>query len=117
MGEDPDTTRANETIGYIVIESGSGQIDGLSYTAAVGGDVIGGFNWAFPNTYNIPGVSSADAVIATQAGMDGNPGGWAVLDGDHTVNGDQLNLAVDEDQAGDPGRQHTSEQVAYFVLF
>ena len=45
VGEDSDTTRADETIGYIVIEtstSGTAEIEGLRYVAALGGDSIKG---------------------------------------------------------------------------
>ena len=31
VGEDSDTTRADETIGYIILESSSGTIDGNGY--------------------------------------------------------------------------------------
>ena len=42
VGEDGDRSRLNEEIGYIVIETGSGDIGGRSYTAALGSDSIKG---------------------------------------------------------------------------
>ncbi len=40
VGEDPDKTRSDETIGYIVIESGSSAMDGVAYWAALGADTV-----------------------------------------------------------------------------
>jgi len=37
VGEDSDTTRADEVIGYIVIEAGSGTVGEHSYVAGLGG--------------------------------------------------------------------------------
>ncbi|MEQ1824524.1 MAG: LamG-like jellyroll fold domain-containing protein [Pirellula sp.] len=42
VGEDPIETRANETIGYIVMEAGGGTIGGAQYLAAVGVDSVSG---------------------------------------------------------------------------
>ena len=53
VGEDPDNTRANETIGYIVIEAGAGSIGGVGYVAGLGGDTIRGVTDGNGYTYNI----------------------------------------------------------------
>ena len=42
VAEDPDKTRADETVGYIVIESGSGSMNGINYTAGLGSDTVRG---------------------------------------------------------------------------
>ena len=116
VAEDPDNTRADETVGYIVIETGSGTINGIDYTTALGGDSIRGITSSPPYDYSISGLSSPDVAIATLAAMDGNNGGWALLYGSNPLTSTTLGLAIDEDQAGDSERSHTTEQVGYIVF-
>ena len=116
VAEDPNSIRADETIGYIVVESGSGSIDGVGYVAALGGDSILGMDDAPPQTYTLSGLNSASTAIATQAAMDGNNGGWAVLYGANAVTATALALSIEEDVAKDAERSHTHEQVGYIVF-
>ncbi|APZ96606.1 tandem-95 repeat protein [Fuerstiella marisgermanici] len=118
VAEDTDTTRANETLGYFVIEATSGgTINGLSFSAGVGGDTIRGVG---NGTYRYGSVTPAGAstAVLSSAGMDGGDGGWAALMGTNPLpsNGGSIDLAVDEDQIRDSERNHTTEQVAYFVI-
>ena len=48
--------------------------------------------------------------------MDGRDGGRPILYGPNAVAATGLNLAIDEDQANDSERRHTTEQVAYLVF-
>jgi hypothetical protein len=121
VGEDSDTARVNETIGYIVLEtstSGTAEIEGLRYVAALGGDTIKGVGDAPAYTYSYAAMPNSKTAVASQAAMDGGNGGWAVLYGDNpiTSTGTTLKLAIDEDQANDSERKHTSEQVAYLII-
>jgi len=116
VGEDTDTTRADETIGYIVIEAGSGTLDGVVYVAGVGADSVEGITESVPYTYPLSGLSSVSSGIVSQTAMDGVDGGWAVLYGPSPITSASLRLAIDEDQAGDSERAHTTEQVAYLVF-
>ena len=121
VGEDADTTRANETIGYLVIEtstSGSAEIEGLRYVAALGGDTIRGVGDAPAYSYGYSAMPNSKAAVVTMAAMDGGNGGWAVLYGSDSISptGNTLKLAIDEDQANDTERRHTSEQVAYLII-
>ncbi len=116
VGEDPDNTRADETIGYIVIESGSGAIEGKSYRAALGNDSVKGVDNAPPFSYSLSGLSSASVGIVSAAAMDGNNGGWPILYGANPLSSTSLQLAFDEDQAKDSERKHTAEQVAFIVF-
>ena len=117
VGEDTDRSRAAETIGYVVMEAGSGTIDGRGYVARRGGDTILGVgDPSRPDSYSLRGLPTAVTAVATQTGMDGANGGWAVLYGENPVSATRLNLAIDEDQAKDAERIHTNEQVAYFVM-
>lgn len=116
VAEDTDTTRATETLGYFVIESTSGgTIDGLNFSAGVGSDTIRGVG---NGTYQYNSVlpSGATTAVLSSAGMDGNDGGWAVLRGDTPLAFNNINLSIDEDQYRDSERNHTTEQVAYFVI-
>jgi hypothetical protein len=115
--EDPDTTRADEIIGYIVVESGTGTIDGVAYSTGLGADTVLGYgddNTGY--SYSISGLSTASAAALSQAGMDGGNGGWAVLVGSNAMTSTSLRLEIDEDQLHDSERNHTTEQVGYIVF-
>ena len=117
VGEAADTTRANETIGYIVIETGSGIMDTLDYVAGLGADTVQGPDNSPPYTYTLSGLSSASpTAIVSQSGMDGFHGSWSLLHGSSPVTSSSLSLLVDEDQCRDLERSHTTEQVAYIVF-
>ena len=116
VAEDPNQIRADEIVGYIVIESGTGTIGALEYTAAAGSDTIRGTGNAPPYSYAIGGLTSVSSAIVSAAAMDGNNGGWPILHGLNPVTTGGLQLSFDEDQINDPERSHTTEQVAYLVL-
>ena len=117
VAEDPDTTRADETVGYIVIESGSGAINGINYTAGLGSDTVRGVdNTSVGYNYSLSGLGSASAAAVSLAGLDGGDGGWAVLYGPSPLSSTTLTLAVDEDQLSNSERNHTTEQLGYIVF-
>ncbi|MCP4856046.1 MAG: hypothetical protein GY903_16300 [Fuerstiella sp.] len=123
VGEDADNTRADETIGYFVIEtSNDGVIEGLPFRAGVGGDTVKGVDDApaYQYSYDPFNAGVPKAAVVSMAGMDGGNGGWAMLYGSNplpeTGGGGDLYLAVDEDQSKDAERKHTTEQVAYFII-
>ena len=105
-----------EEIGYIVIESGRGSIDGVDYVVGVGADTIVGPDDGLPATYSLMGLASASSAVVSAAGMNGADGGWAVLAGNNAVSTNGLQLFFDEDRWGDTERSHIPEQVAYFVF-
>ncbi len=116
VGEDTVTTRADETLGVIIIESGSGILDGVSYVAGLGADSVKGVDDAPAYSYLLSGLSSATSATVSSSGMDGGDGGWAVLFGSSPVSSAQLDLAINEDQTKDTERKHTAEQVSYLVF-
>jgi len=117
VAEDPNKTRANETVGYIVIESGNGSVNGVAYTAGVGSDIVRGTgNTSSGYSYSLSGLSAASAAAVSIAAMDGGDGGWAVLYGATPMTASQLTLAVDEDQLSGNERNHTTEQLGYLVF-
>jgi len=116
VGHDFDTTRTNETIGYLVIESGSGSIGGFDYVAGLGLDSVRGMDDGPPFNYTIGGPAAAEIALVSAAAMDGGDGGWPVLYGSAPVSASLLRLAFDEDQIRDAERNHTDEEVPYLVF-
>ena len=116
--EDTDITRADETVGFVVIEQGHGTIAGVEYEAALGADTVAGVTNAPPYTYsfNTPFATAPTVAVVTMAGVDGNNGGWAQVHGSTLATTTSLFLSIDEDQIGDTERSHTTEQVAYVAF-
>jgi hypothetical protein len=52
--------------------------------------------------------------VLSQAAMDGIDGSWAVLA--EVTSQNSMKVAVDEDQVGTNGRDHTTEQLDYIVF-
>jgi hypothetical protein len=115
VGEDRDP-RGTETIGYVVIEAGSGTVDGRRYAAAVGPDTVRGMGNSPPDTYSLDLDFTPSTAIVSQAGMDGGNGGWPVLYGEGFLTATGLDLAIEEDWYWDSERSHTTEQVSYIVM-
>lgn len=115
VGQDSNTSRADETIGYMVIEAGSGTLGDVTYEAGVGEDIVRGIqNDSY--SYEMSHISNATSAILSSAGMDGTDGGSPILVGHDAVVGNTIMLAIDEDQLADNERRHTTEQVAYIVF-
>jgi hypothetical protein len=118
VGEDSVKTRAAETVGFIVFESGTGFLNGVPFAAAVSSNTVQGagdsppYSVAFPAPFDEP----PEAAVVSLAGMNGPNGGWAQLYGAHPLTTSQIRLAVDEDQVGDSERNHIGEQVAYVAF-
>lgn len=113
-GEDPNP-RPAETLAYVVIEAGSGTMEGIGYAAGLGSDTVRGVDNAPPYSYT-HGLTSASTAILSQAGMDGGDGGWAILYGSAPVTASRISIAIDEDWYWDSERRHTTEQVGYIVF-
>lgn len=116
VGEDTNTSRSDETIGYIVIESGSGSIEGIGYSAGLGADQVKGFDDSPSYDYNLSGLTAASSAVVSAAAMDGNDGGWPSLYGSTPLTASTLGLVFEEDQISNSERKHTTEQVAYMVF-
>lgn len=110
-----NASRASETLGYFVIESGSGSINDIAFEAAVGSNSIAGIGNSPPYSYAVGG--DYDIGVANQAGENGGHGGWAVLYGSDPVSSGQLALGIEEEVvAGDKTRTHTNEEVGYWLF-
>ncbi|MCP3962678.1 MAG: hypothetical protein GY719_32970, partial [bacterium] len=116
--EDSNTARADETVGFVVVEAGHGTIGGVEYEAALGADTVAGVSNAPPYTYtfNTPFATAPAVAVTTMAAVDGNNGGWAQAHGATLATTTSLFLSIDEDQIGDTERSHTTEQVAYVAF-
>jgi hypothetical protein len=118
VGEDPNVVRADETVAYIVIETGTGSINGVAYEAAVGSKSVRGFgNSPDPYTYTLSGnLVSASAAAISSAGMSGNNGGWAVLSGATPLEANSIDLHVSEDKLNDSETSHNTTNVGYLIF-
>lgn len=119
IGEDPAIDRADETLGFMIFEAGSGTAAGIPYTINIGSQTI----WGYTNNprggdYNFAPAFGATPRVAvvTQMGMDGGDGSWALLRGSNSPSGTTLNLLVDEDQLTDSERWAVEHQVGYAVF-
>ncbi|MCB0178821.1 MAG: tandem-95 repeat protein [Anaerolineae bacterium] len=118
VGEDSDTTRSNETIGFIVFEAGHGTINGVEFEAFVGPNTIQGVGNSPPYAYSFDTnfATAPDTAVTTMAGVDGPNGGWAQTHGSTLATATSLFLSIDEDQVGDSERNHIAEEVAYIAF-
>lgn len=118
VGEDADTTRADETLGYMVFESGRHSINGVEVDVRLSSDAVtgvtngAGYNAAFHQSFANP----PQVVVLSQAGMDGNNGSWAMLWGATPITTNRARVIVDEDTLRDSERSHTTEQVAVIAF-
>ena len=114
VAEDPSSSRANETIGYLVFEAGTTTVGDFFIEAGVTSDSVRDLlKSAAPYSYSV--ASTEGTVVAALTAMDGNNGGWAVL-GIDPLSAGTLSVAIDEDQLNDNERNHTTEQVAYVIV-
>jgi hypothetical protein len=116
VGEDNDTARDDETVGYIVIETGHATSDGIEIETARGQDLPVGYVEGRGKKYTFnDGFSTTPAVaVLSQVAMDEYDGGWAVLA--KAPNQNSMLVAIDEDQVGDSDRDHENEEVDYIVF-
>jgi len=118
VGRDPNPDRTNETVGYVVLEAGSGELGGIPFTAELGADAVRGIDNGAPARYefSVAFATPPRVMVVAQAAMDGNEGSWAHLVGPSPTTPTSACLRVDEDQLVDPARRHSTEQVAYLAF-
>lgn len=110
-----NNTRAAETLGYIVIEAGTGTVNDIAFAAAVGPDTGGGVGNSPPYNYTVSG--DFDIGVLSSAGEDGGQGGWSILYGNDPLAANQISWAIEEETvAGDTSRTHTTENVGYWIF-
>jgi len=118
VAEDPDVTRADETVGVVVFEAGHGTLGGVEVEAALGPDSVRGVDNSppYPYTFVTPFAAAPTVALVTQAGMQSSEGSWAQVHGATLATPTTLYLSVDEDQLGKGERRHSTERVGYVVF-
>ncbi|WP_131906359.1 DUF11 domain-containing protein [Cocleimonas flava] len=115
-GESDITTEYTETLGYFIAEQAEYTLANAHVKIALGADTVRGavtptpappYNYTLPRSYSY--------ATATLSAMDGGDGGWAVLYGSNPIS-TSISLAIDEDTVRNTERNHTTEQVAYWVM-
>jgi Metallo-peptidase family M12B Reprolysin-like len=115
IGEDRTTTRAAETVGFIVIESGHAKSNSIEVETARGSDAIVGYvNKKVTYKFTATFATTPVVAVVCQAAQDSTDGSWAVLSSNPTTTTMVLN--VDEDQILDSERSHSTEEVNYAVF-
>ena len=110
-------TRANETLGYMVFENGTGTFNGKRFVAILGGDNVKGItDQAAGYSYTLSGFTTVEAAVVSSAAQDATEGGWAVLATTTPLTTTSLKTWALEDQITDTERSHTADQVAYVVM-
>eukprot|EP00978_Attheya_sp_CCMP212_P039897 scaffold212008_cov56-Attheya_sp.AAC.3 len=117
VGKDPQISRNNEDIGYVVIERGHGSAYGIEFEAGVTAPSTIGWvedTDGYPHQYDVPFSSPPEVAVVSMATMYGNQGAWAALAGSPSDNTAHIAVTVDEDLLGlDIGaRGHISESIA-----
>ncbi|MEL7451988.1 MAG: hypothetical protein AAGJ50_01255 [Pseudomonadota bacterium] len=106
---------ASETVGVLIVESGTGTVNNVVYEVDRGPTAIDGVGNAGGGVYTVGG--DFEVGVATLAGENGGQGGWAVLIGADPLPANQLFLAVEEEVfAGDMSRGHVNETVDYWIF-
>ena len=113
-GEDLNQQRNDETVGYMVFESGLSKIGSVNYQAEITGPVIQDL-YAVDNPVLIGFQEKPRFAVVSQSGIDGGNGSWPVLKGSDALSAGELIIAVDEDQIYDSERNHINESVGYFT--
>jgi hypothetical protein len=119
VGRDSDVSRAAETVGYIVIETGHDTSNGIEIETRRGeltviGYVDGSAEYRLDTFDNDFSEKPAVAVLS-QAGMKGTDGSWAVLT---EISSNQImKVAVDEDQFSNNNRRHVKQEEVDYIVF
>ena len=111
-GQDPDSLRMNETIGFMVFETSRGSMGGVPFEIGITGDNVVGYGNPYTYSFEDPFNQVPEVIVVTQSAMDGGDGGWAVVDAADLEPG-SIQLVIQEDQVFDNERGHATEQVAY----
>jgi hypothetical protein len=117
IGEDVDTTRDPETVGYIVVETGHATSNGIEIETKRGLDIATGYVQGEGKTYTFDTAFSTTPAVAvlSQATMAGGDGSWAVLA--EVTSKTSMLVAVDEDQIADVERNHKKPDVLDYIVF
>lgn len=107
------TSRAPETIGYIIFRTGTGRIENSHGGFDVAGDLTSDSVRSVDNSppYSFYTTYDLDGAVALQQAEDGGDGSYVALYGTAPLAGSQIDMALDESSNAD--RNHTTEVVAW----
>ncbi|MCI4649108.1 T9SS type A sorting domain-containing protein [Phaeodactylibacter sp.] len=112
VGADIIQERSAETIGVIIMETGTYNLRGILLEGRIGEESIGG---SYSEGDYITSINAPKGAVLSSAGIIGE-GCWPVLFGESPLQTDRFTLMVDEDQISDFERGHTTERVAYIAF-
>lgn len=117
LGESASQFRNNEIVGYIILESDSGTLNGHAYEAKLSTRSVESIKSSSTGyVSNLDVVTGKGKAFLGMSGMMGANGCWPVLATSSPVQGGRLRIALDEDIQSDAERFHIPERVAYFVI-
>ena len=116
IGEDIASNREDETLGVIIIEAGSYELNGVWWDVNTTPKAIRGVDDTHTGFQHETRLDSITGGVLSMHGMRGSNYGWPVFFGEHPFENKYMTLAIDEDQISDQERRHPQEQVAY-ILF
>ena len=101
-----------ETIGWLAMDSGSGDWDELSYQAGNTGDVVT-HNWHELDLDNFATTPNLMGSIASYDGGDSSGLRYREIAG---ANGSTIEIKIEEDRSFDSERNHTTEEVNFLAI-
>ncbi|MEO0815806.1 MAG: hypothetical protein AAFX86_00735 [Pseudomonadota bacterium] len=108
-------TRATETLGVFVVETGTSNGDNISTLAGRTGNNLRGIGNSPPYSNTVAG--DFDLGIGSMAGENGGDGGWFVFFGTDPLPNGQIRGGIDEETVqGDTSRTHIDEEVFYWLF-
>ena len=80
VGQDTDQTRANETVGYLVVEAGAGRLAAQPFVAGISYEPVHSVTEAPPSRIWLSEfIEWIEAGVVSQSGMKGTSGSWGLL--------------------------------------
>ncbi len=114
QAETSNGTVTTETIAYLAMESGDeATIAGERIKALRSADNVQGWDNGCRNTNYPSSFSAVPLVVASQNTRDGGDGGWVRQCSKSTTG---VSVTIDEDQAADSERSHTTERVGILAI-
>lgn len=115
VGSDDKKSRINESIGYIVFESGHDAFGGIEIEAARGDAVKSYIDGSHPYIFETKFITAPMVAVLSGAGMEGIDGCWAVLCANPTNS--LMFVATDDDRNGYKSSIHPSKGRIDYVAF
>jgi cysteine-rich repeat protein len=117
VGQDTDQTRANENVGYLVVEAGAGRLAAQPFVAGISYVPVHSVTEVPPSRIWLSEfIEWIEAGVVSQSGMKGTSGSWGLLRAPMDPGSEWLEVATDEDQITDSDRGEALEDLAYLAF-